>query len=151
MDVCRDLVQEVFIKILTNPGLLEGVGRPDHYLLRMTKNCALDYLKNSKNNQDFNELILAELVESDCIMDDIELGELSLIINTAIERLPVIQTEIFKLNRFQDKTYGEIAEICHLSPKTVEYHMSKALVELRCSLKDYLFVINWLLVIWFFM
>lgn len=147
MDVCRDLVQEVFIKLLTNPVLLDGVGRPDQYLLRMTKNYALDYLKNSKNNQDFNELILAELVESDCIMEDIEVGELSSIINSAIERLPVIQKEIFKLNRFQDKTYGEIAEICNLSPKTVEYHMSKALVELRFSLKDYLVLIIWLLVV----
>ncbi len=67
------------------------------------------------------------------------------IINSAIERLPVIQKEIFKLNRFQDKTYGEIAEICNLSPKTVEYHMSKALVELRLSLKEYLVLIGCLL------
>lgn len=146
MDICRDLVQEVYIKLLTNPGLLDGVGRQDQYLLRMTKNYALDYLKNSKNSQNFNELILAELVESDFIVDDIEIGELSDIINAAIERLPVIQKEIFKLSRFQDKTYGEIAVLCNLSPKTVEYHMSKALVELRFSLKDYLFLIGCLLV-----
>ncbi|MGM9766362.1 MAG: sigma factor-like helix-turn-helix DNA-binding protein, partial [Candidatus Cryptobacteroides sp.] len=39
--------------------------------------------------------------------------------------------KIFKMSRFEDKTYQEIAEALDISPKTVQYHISCALAELR--------------------
>ncbi|MGB4414293.1 MAG: sigma factor-like helix-turn-helix DNA-binding protein, partial [Paludibacter sp.] len=44
------------------------------------------------------------------------------------------------LNRFEGLPYHEIAEKMNLSNKTIEYHISRALRELRISLK-YLYLL----------
>jgi RNA polymerase sigma-70 factor (ECF subfamily) len=49
------------------------------------------------------------------------------------------------LSRFENLTYGEIAEQLNLSVKTVDNHMVKALRILRDKLKDYLPLLLWLL------
>ena len=50
---------------------------------------------------------------------------------------------VFKLSRFEELKYSEIAEQLGISVKTVENHMGKALKIMRERLKDYLVV--WLL------
>jgi RNA polymerase sigma-70 factor (ECF subfamily) len=42
------------------------------------------------------------------------------------------------MNRYEGKTYGEIAETLHVSVRTIEVRMGKALAFLRENLKDYL-------------
>jgi RNA polymerase sigma-70 factor, ECF subfamily len=45
---------------------------------------------------------------------------------------------VFKLSRFEELKYNEIAEHLQISVKTVENHMGKALKIMREQLKDYL-------------
>ena len=45
---------------------------------------------------------------------------------------------VFKLSRFEELKYAEIAEQLNISVKTVENHMGKALKIMREQLKDYL-------------
>jgi RNA polymerase sigma-70 factor, ECF subfamily len=59
-------------------------------------------------------------------------------INEAIESLPEQCRIIFKLSRFEELKYAEIAEHMNLSIKTVENQMGKALRIMREKLKDYL-------------
>jgi RNA polymerase sigma-70 factor (ECF subfamily) len=59
-------------------------------------------------------------------------------IHLAIEALPPKCGLIFKMSRFEEKTYKEIAEILSLSVKTVENQMGKALMLMRQSLASYL-------------
>ncbi len=148
LDICRDLIQEVFIKIIAFPNILDDVKNPEVYLRQMAKNKAIDYLRMNKHNSNSGDLILEELLHcSDLAADsDYNANELSAIINRAIENLPAIQKEIFILSRFQEKSYQEIATMFSYSPKTVEYHMSKALSALKIALKDYVFLIILLLV-----
>lgn len=141
MDVCRDLVQEVFVKLLIDKDLTNRIENYECYLRRMTKNAVLDYFRSRKRKPEFNELILDELLEFSCEAESIETEELAALINDAIDELSDTQKSIFKLNRFEDKSYGEIAKIYNVSPKTVEYHMSKALSGLRMALKDYVLII----------
>ena len=57
-------------------------------------------------------------------------------VHRAIDALPERCAEIFRLSRFSDMTYPEIAEALDLSVKTVENQMGKALRVLRETLKD---------------
>ncbi|MBK7571429.1 MAG: sigma-70 family RNA polymerase sigma factor, partial [Bacteroidetes bacterium] len=66
-------------------------------------------------------------------------------IHVAIESLPEQCRLVFKLSRFEELKYAEIAEQLGISIKTVENHMGKALKIMREQLKDYLTV--WLLFI----
>ena len=66
------------------------------------------------------------------------LNELQQKINEAMEKLPQNSRQAFELNRFQDMTYAQIADEMHISVKTVEAYISKALKILRIELKDFL-------------
>ena len=70
-------------------------------------------------------------------------NELQSQIQVAIESLPEQCRLVFKLSRFEELKYSEIAEQLGISVKTVENHMGKALKIMRERLKDYLVV--WLL------
>ena len=78
-----------------------------------------------------------------------ETVELESKISVIIESLPDRCREIFKLNRFEELKYKEIADKLEISIKTVEVQMSKALKILRLGLADYLkLIILFLLDFW---
>lgn len=52
-------------------------------------------------------------------------------IDYALDEMSVLRKTIFRMNRYEHKTYQEIADILMISPKTVQYHISCALSELR--------------------
>lgn len=64
--------------------------------------------------------------------------ELEYLLNQALDKLPEQISSTFRSNRFDGKTYTEIAEEKNISVKTVESYMTKALKHLRVELKDYL-------------
>jgi len=53
----------------------------------------------------------------------------------AIADLPEKPRTAFLMSRFQDLTYNEVAQKLHISVKTVECHIGKALRLLRESLR----------------
>jgi RNA polymerase sigma-70 factor (ECF subfamily) len=55
-----------------------------------------------------------------------------------MEALPEQCRLVFKLSRFEELRYQEIADQLSISIKTVENHMGKALKIMREQLKDYL-------------
>lgn len=72
-------------------------------------------------------------------------------INDAIELLPPKCALVFKLSRFEEKSYKEIAAMLDISVKTVENQMGKALMLMRKSLAPYLSeVLSLLLLMTFF-
>jgi RNA polymerase sigma-70 factor (ECF subfamily) len=72
--------------------------------------------------------------------------EMERIIAETLQSLPKKTRQIFVLNRFEGLSYHEIAEKMNLSGKTIEYHISRALRELRISLK-YLYIVTPFLVL----
>lgn len=64
--------------------------------------------------------------------------ELTTKIENAIQALPETYRVAFEMNRFQNKTYQEIAEELSISPKTVAYRIQQSLKILRFELRDYL-------------
>ena len=64
--------------------------------------------------------------------------ELEHLLNVALTKLPEAVASTFRRNRFDGKTYAEIAEEKQLSVKTIEAYMMKALKFLRSELRDYL-------------
>ncbi len=64
--------------------------------------------------------------------------ELQELIRQAIDRLPEQCARIFRLSRFEEMKYAEIAAQLNISVKTVENQMGKALRIMREELKEYL-------------
>ncbi len=71
-------------------------------------------------------------------INDYQFEELVRNIGKAIESLPESYRTAFVMHRFQGKSYKEIAEVSHVSPKTIDYRIQQSLKILRIKLKDYL-------------
>lgn len=144
--VAEDLASEAFLKLLEQLRRQEII-HPGTFLLTLLKNKALDFLKhesikekalNDMKNIRREELDLRISLLEACDPQDIYSIEIQEIIKNTLVQFPEQTRFIFELSRFDNYSNKEIAEKLNLSVKTIEYHVSKVLKELRISLKDYL-------------
>lgn len=68
---------------------------------------------------------------------DYQVADLLQRIHEAINRLPEKFREAFVKNRFENRSYNEIAQELNVSPKTIDYRIQQALKLLREDLRDY--------------
>ena len=69
--------------------------------------------------------------------DDASADEVSRAVNAAVAKLAPRCREVFVMSREAGLTYAEIASSLHISIKTVETQMGRALKSLRLSLARY--------------
>lgn len=65
-------------------------------------------------------------------------NEMQKAIAAIIETMPEKRRAIFNMSRFEHKSAKEIAEIMHISARTVEKHIELALRELRTEINSFL-------------
>jgi RNA polymerase sigma-70 factor (ECF subfamily) len=105
----------------------------------MVRNACLNVIKHEKIKQKYagEEMALADQ-GYESVSQTVSSNELESRIHHAMEKLPEQCRLVFKLSRFEELKYSEIAEQLEISVKTVENHMGKALKIMREQLKDYL-------------
>ncbi len=135
----EDIVQRLFITLWEKRFELEILRDAKSYLYRATHNASINAAKRLKRQTGFsalgvNDPGMAAEQSSDVVLSN----ELQEQIDQAIQRLPEKCGEVFRLSRFKELSYKEIAEHLDLSVKTVENHMGKALRMMRSELADYL-------------
>lgn len=146
MDEAEEMVQSAFLTVWEKHDTLEIHTSVKSYLYRAVHNSCLNRVKHYKVRKTYGDSVKnqTELLHDDASQDLIG-SELDAIVANAIDSLPDQCKLVFKLSRFENLTYAEIAEQLGISVKTVENHMVKALKVLREKLKDYLPVLIWLL------
>lgn len=153
--VAEDIVSESLIKLWENQKE-ENTDHTDALLLTILKNKSLDHLKHeaikaeaihSMSNLNQRELEIRISTLQACDPEEIFSEEVKKIIADTLATLPEQTRRIFVMSRFQNKSNKEIAEELGITVKGVEYHITKALKPLRISLKDYLPILYFLLLI----
>ena len=127
----EDVTQDIFLKIWNTRENLRNVNSLKSYMFSMTHNTVLNLIKHKDVSSRYMKTsvgMMTDNYEPTCEMDAEELLKS---IDYALEGMSDLRKTIFKMNRFGHKTYQEIAEILMISPKTVQYHISCALAELR--------------------
>ena len=112
-----------------------------NYLARSVRNRCLNYLvsRHARNVPMNEEEIqtdtgcLADLPLDRLLQEELE-GE----IDKAVARLPAETRRVFRMHRFEDKKYQEIADELGISVNTVKYHIKRALALLRSDIGKYL-------------
>lgn len=139
----EEIVQDTFLKLWEIRTTLNDQINIRSFLYTITKNNCLNYLRNQKISMKHIENIKYmemqfnyEALEK--LGNYIQFEELKSKIEEAINQLPDELTETFRLSRFEEFSYKEIAEKQNISVKTVEARISKALRILRVELKDFL-------------
>jgi len=144
MDSAQEIVQNLFVYLWENRAVVHVEHSVKAYLQSAVRRNSIRYMQKRRSEVSINELPENSYVVEE-LYDSLELKELYQQLLEAIDLLPDQCKKIFKMNRFEDKKYAEIARELQLSIKTVEAQMGKALKILRNKFE------NNLLVLWLFL
>jgi len=135
----EEIVQSTFLLVWEKRETLEIRTSVKPYLYAMVRNACLNVIKHEKIRQRYagEEVAIGER-SHDSVTHTVVSNELEYKIKEALEALPEQCRMVFKLSRFEELKYSEIAAQLNISVKTVENHMGKALKIMREQLKDYL-------------
>lgn len=136
-ETCEDIVQNFFYKLWVRRKEIVVQTSFRNFLLTSVRNACLDYLRKQEVERKWVEKHLEEEVEEE-EYDLYTTVELEQLLENALAKLPEPVASTFRMNRFEGKTYAEIAQQKGISVKTVEAYMTRALKFLRVELKDYL-------------
>ncbi|MBO6169376.1 MAG: RNA polymerase sigma-70 factor [Bacteroidales bacterium] len=129
----EDICQEVFLRIWQRRRSLRGVMSFKSFLFTIVKHSIYDYyarghvIPHEQNIQpeDLPELLGGDLAREEDLRDVLSLA------NLTVAAMPEQRKKVFLMHRRMGMNYQEIAAKTGLSVKTVEYHMSKALSQLK--------------------
>jgi RNA polymerase sigma-70 factor (family 1) len=128
-ELSEEIVSDVFIKIWEKRKQLTEVENLKVYLYVATKNISLNYLDRKKRN-DFSDIedISASLISDYSDPEQLLItSDMMLLIQKAIFQLPPRCKIIFKLVKEDKMKYKEVADVLHVSVKTVENQMGIAI------------------------
>jgi RNA polymerase sigma-70 factor (family 1) len=146
MDEAEEIVQNTFLIVWERSSNTVIHTSVKSYLYQSVHNHCLNRIKHYKVRRQHNEYYRHQSENIADSPSQLLMGaELEQKITKAIEELPKQCKIIFKLSRFENLTYAEIANQLSLSVKTVDNHMVRALRILREKLKEYIPVLLWLL------
>lgn len=140
----QNIAQEVFAKIWETRKDIDPDDSLKSYMFKAAQNLSLNKLTRNKVESKYIEIYKNVYLNSDnelTASDSLLADELEKNISVAIGKLPDGCRKIFELSRVDGLKYNEIASLLHISVKTVEAQISKALRSLRIELKEYLTVL----------
>lgn len=133
--MAEDIAQQAFIKLWDNKDKLEvQESKLKKYLFKIAYNQFIDSKRKRKKEfellENLKQQAYLELVETDAVLFEERLKK----VEEEIENLPEQCKKVFIMNKKEGLKYKEISEKLHISIKTVEVHMTKALKRLRAQL-----------------
>ena len=131
----EEIVQDIFLKLWEFPETLTEVKSVKSYLYRSVVNASINFANRQKNLEQHHLKLAAEFSD-DYLADLDEENEMIIILHNEIEKLPTQCKKVFKLSRFDNFKYREIALELNISEKTVENHIGNALKILRNRFVD---------------
>lgn len=142
-ELCRDLVQDVFIAYWERHQNFSDLISLKVYFYRSIRNKCLNELRKLKNTDNSAEQELLKLESEDYLLEAIIEEEVSASIHQRIGELPEQAQKILKLS-LTGKNNKEIAELLEISVNTVKTHKLKAYSVLRTQLRDLQFILQFI-------
>lgn len=135
-EAAEDVVHDVFASFWANRSS-SAIQQVENYLAVAVKYAVLLRLRRQLRERDYTRSALSAVsaVSPESRIDDRQLLEL---LNREVEKLPERCRLVFKCSREQGMPVREIARTLHLSPKTVENQLTRALRHLRLALRSLL-------------
>ncbi|MEA3504105.1 MAG: RNA polymerase sigma factor [Bacteroidota bacterium] len=138
-DDADDIAQDVFVEVYKSVANFHGKSTLKTWLYRIAVNKSLNFIKKHKRRtlvDDFSSFNNDSLKTNDA-SEYIESKERKKILNSAIASLAKNQKIAFTLQKIDDKSYKEVAEIMDISISSVESLMYRAKKNLQKKLLNY--------------
>jgi len=148
----EDLAQEVFLRVYRARKKYHPRSRFSTWLFTIANNLALNSLRSrarrpvvplqTTDSGPLGARPAEQLVPDDGSgpMQKVQKKELAGVIRQALEGLNERQRMAVVLNKFEDMNYAEIAEVMGLTTKAIKSLLSRARMNLRVALADYIFM-----------
>jgi RNA polymerase sigma-70 factor, ECF subfamily len=136
----QEVVQDMFVKIWESREEIDPENSLKSYVFKTVQNLAINRLRRKKVESRYTEIYKLVYIDNNefSAHESLLAKELEAHIIHSIKKLPAECKKIFELSRNEGLKYREIADTLHISVKTVETQMSKALRSLRLELIDYI-------------
>jgi RNA polymerase sigma-70 factor (family 1) len=134
-ETAEEITNDVFLKIWERKHLLRDIANPELYLLKCSRNRALEFLRSKRLPvEELEEGFHDFPVEWETSPEQILISsEMVRHINKVIDQLAPKCKLIFLLVKESNLKYREVADLLHISIKTVEAQMSIALKKISLS------------------
>jgi RNA polymerase sigma-70 factor, ECF subfamily len=130
-----DLTQEVFLLVWRHAGIYRPIGEPRAWLLRLTRNRAIDELRRERRRPQGNPGLAEEVLQfipaPSAIDETVEHRE----VREAVSALPEAQRQALLLAFFHGLSHQEIATQLRTPLGTVKARIRRALQTLRQQLQ----------------
>jgi RNA polymerase sigma-70 factor, ECF subfamily len=134
----EEVVQDVLLEVWRRRALLGGEESPRAYLIRATRNRALNHVRHLRVQDKSAPYVGSRTEDAPEAASRVVEAELDVAVREAVAGLPPRCREVFELSRVHGLSYAEIASSLEISVKTVEAQMGKALRILRERLAPWL-------------
>ncbi len=136
--IAEEVVQDVLLEVWRRRETLAFEQEPRRYLMRATRNRALNHVRHQAVAARAAALDDRELAHAADAPGVVDAKELEVAIVQAVATLPERCRAVFELSRRHNMSYAQIAEALDIAPKTVENQMGKALRILRAALAPWM-------------
>jgi RNA polymerase sigma-70 factor (ECF subfamily) len=137
-EVAEEMVQDVFAALWSKRATTT-IQTLEPYLYSALRYQIIDYVRTSAVRTEYKAYCKLHAPRTDNGTEQsLALNDLSAALAASVGKLPEYAREVFRLSRMEHHTVPEIAVQLNVSPKMVEYHLTKALKKLRVALKDFM-------------
>lgn len=137
-ETAEELVQELFAT-LWHKRAQQTIAQVEDYLLVAINHRVLSYIRAHRvraHYADYCRNLAHEATHE--TEETLAVADLSAAFLRGVELLPEKSREVFRLSRLEHHSVEEIAARLDVTPKAVEYHLTKSLKRLRLYLRDFI-------------
>lgn len=137
----EEIAQDTLLWLWENRRTLPIEKNLSSYLFKSVYNRALNKIASTECRNKINRMYFEYMQETLQNSSYYQVEELKEKVRQAIAKLPESYRQAFKMHRFEDMTYKEIADRIGVSSKTVDYRIQQSMKilkeELKTTLQDY--------------
>lgn len=128
---CEDIVMDLFVEIWERREQL-NIKNLRSFMLRSVRHDCLDAIKHRKIKETYAaNILLSSEIDSALLDNYILYDELKRLIDETLAALDPKSVAIFKLSRWENMKYDDIAKAMNISRRTVEVRISNVIKKVR--------------------
>jgi RNA polymerase sigma-70 factor (family 1) len=133
----EEIIQNIFLALWEKREEL-AINNLSFYLHTAVKNRVINLIRDKITHNKYWDYYKTFIPQhGDVTQMSVEFDDLDAAVGQAVKLLPEKSREVFRLSRLEGRSNAEIANLLQLSEKSIEYHLTKSLRELRLHLKDF--------------
>lgn len=126
-----DIAQNVFLKIWEVRAILPGIRSFESWLFTLTRNAVFNFMKKKRPALTDGLVWQAEGVDEHTPEERTALRDEIGLARTIVQAQPEQRMKVFLMSRVLGMSHKEISQALGISPKTVENHIGRVLLEIK--------------------